>query len=291
MMKIRILTPEERNTCYGHYRNNDLFRHFLPILNEIGRHVTGVDAISLWFNAEQVLQRLRSAIGFRDTEMDFLHAEMAGENDGKTLTTLMFVVFIRLANAAENGHATTANDSICMAILRLYGNDALFLKLKEAFFRYMIGNDGKKVVIAPSDPMTQISSLDDMDHVAKEEMKAYVQKVIDLTQPLRVYLKERWEGWHALWTNICMDAELLHLLKETNPNRNDWGLNQKMICNVVGICVNHKIAEASINALNKALTPKQVSSYISQPKDFGGNNSALTKEQYEKVEAMIKNLL
>ena len=46
MMKIRILTPEERNTCYGHYRNNDLFRHFLPILNEIGRHVTGVDALA-----------------------------------------------------------------------------------------------------------------------------------------------------------------------------------------------------------------------------------------------------
>ena len=88
-----------------------------------------------------------------------------------------------------------------------------------------------------------------------------------------------------------MDTELFSLLKEINPNRNDWELNQKMICNVVGLCVNQKILETSVSSLNKALTAKQVSSYISQPKDFGGSNTVFTKEQCDKVTIMIKNQL
>ena len=290
-MKIRILNPDERRTCFGLYRNNDLFRHFMPILSEVERRVTGVDAISLWYHAEQVLQKLRSAHGYRDTEMDFLHAEMTKENDERQLTALMFIVFIRLANAAETGTSPTLNDPICIAILRLYHEDAFFLKLVEAFFKNKVGTDGKKVVISPSDPMTQNTSLDDMDEVAKAEMESYVQRVLEHTRALNIHFKDKWEGWEMLWRNICTDAELFGLLKEINPNRNDWGLNQKMICNVVGLCVNQRILDASISALNKALTTKQVSSYISQPKDFGGSNTVFTKEQCDKVASMIRERL
>lgn len=290
-MKIRILNPDERRTCFGLYRNNDLFRHFLPLLSEVERRVTGVDAISLWYHAEQVLQKLRSAHGYRDTEMDFLHAEMAKENDGRQLTALMFIVFIRLANAAETGTSATPNDPVCIAILKLYHDDAFFLKLVEAFFRNRVGNDGRKVVISPSDPMTQNTSIDDMDEVARAEMEGYVQRVLQHTRALNIHFKDKWGGWETLWRSICTDAELFGLLKETNPNRNDWELNQKMICNVVGLCVNMRIIEASISSLNKALTAKQVSSYISQPKDFGGSNTVFTKEQCDKVTALIKNQL
>lgn len=289
-MKIRILNPEERRTCFDLYRNNDLFRHFQPILSEVERRAGGVDAVSLWHNAEQVLLKLRSVHSFRDAELDFLHAEMARENEAKVLATVMFVVFIRLANAADTGTASTPNDSISIAILKLYHDDAFFLKLVEAFFRNKVGNDGKKVVITPSDPMTQPLSMDEMDGVAKAEMQLQMDKVLHLTHGLKVYFKN-WDRWEDLWKQICMDAELFNLLKEINPNRNEWELNQKMVCNVVGLCANMKILEASISSLNKALTRKQVSSYISQPKDFGGSNTVFTKEQCDKVSMMIKNLL
>lgn len=289
-MKIRILNSEERRTCFGLYRNNDLFRHFQPILSEVERQTTGVDAISLWHHAEQVLLKLRSVPSYRDAELDFLHAEMARENEAKALATVMFIVFIRLANAADTGNASTPNDPISIAILKIYHEDAFFLKLVEAFFRNKVGNDGKKVVITPSDPMTQPLSMDEMDEVAKAEMQSHMDKVLRLTHGLKVYFKD-WDRWEDLWKQICMDAELFNLLKEINPNRNDWELNQKMICNVVGLCVNMKILEASISSLNKALTPKQVSSYISQPRDFDGSNTAFTKEQCDKVTSMIKNQL
>lgn len=290
-MKIMALNSEERRTCFGLYRNNDLFRHFMPILSEVERQFTGVDAISLWHHADRVLQKLRAVQSFRDTELDFLHAEMARENDAKALATVMFVVFIRLANAADTGTSSTPNDPISIAILKLYHEDAFFLKLVEAFFRNKVGNNGKKVVIAPFDPMTQALSMDEVDEVAKSEMEGYVKRVTELTQGLMIHFKEKWNGWELLWRNICMDTELFTLLKEINPNRNDWELNQKMICNVVGLCVNQKILETSVSSLNKALTAKQVSSYISQPKDFGGSNTVFTKEQCDKVTIMIKNQL
>jgi len=290
-MKIRILNSEERRTCFGLYRNNDLFRYFQPILSEVERQTTGVDAISLWHHAEQVLLKLRSVHSYRDAELDFLHAEMARENEAKALATVMFIVFIRLANTADTGTASTPNDPISIAILKIYHEDAFFLKLVKAFFKNKVGNDGKKVIITPSDPMTVPLAMDEMDEVTQAEMEGYVKRVTELTQGLSIHFKEKWEGWQLLWRNICMDAELFSLLKEIHPNRNDWGLNQKMICNVVGLCVNMKILEASISSLNKALTPKQVSSYISQPKDFGGSNTALSKEQCDKVTSMIKNQL
>ena len=113
-----------------------------------------------------------------------------------------------------------------------------------------------------------------------------------LTKGLNTYLKNDWKGWQALWKGICWDAELFNLLKEINPNKNEWGLNQKMICNVVGMCQTERIIEATISALSNALTPtKRLNSYISNFKNFGGSDTALTKEQYNKIVSIIRNVL
>ena len=291
-MDIKNLNDDERRTCHNHFRKNDLFRHWLPILSEI-ESITNMDAISIWYNADMILKNLRACTEYRDEELNFIHSEFARKQKKELVSAIMAVVLTRLVNATEEGHEDEdiPNDLISNAILKKHLEDTLFNKIMYVFFKRDIGNDGKKVVIIPSDPMTQNTSLDDMDDVTKEEIETYIKKILDLTKPLSIYFKEKWKDWQTLWTNICVDAELMNLLKEINPNRNNWNLNQKMICNVVGICVNCNIIKASINALNKALTTKQVSSYISQPKDFDGSNSAFTKEQYEKVEKIIKNLL
>lgn len=291
-MKIKNLNDDERRTCHNHFRKNDLFRHWHPILSEI-ESITNMDAISVWYNADMILKNLRACTEYRDEELNFIHSEIARKQKKELVSAIMAVVLTRLMNATEEGHEDEdiPNDLISNAILKKHLEDTLFNKIMYVFFKRDIGNDGKKVVIIPSDPMTQNTSLDDMDDMTKEEIETYIKKILNLTKPLSIYFKEKWEGWQTLWTNICVDAELMNLLKEINPNRNNWELNQKMICNVVGICVNCNIIKVSINALNKALTTKQVSSYISQPKDFDGSNSAFTKEQYEKVEKIIKKLL
>ena len=290
-MEIKRLGEEERRTCHNHFRKNDLFRHWHPILSEV-ESVTDADAVSVWYNADVVLKNLRACVEYRDEELNFIHSEIDRKQKKEFVSVMMAVVLTRLMNATEEGHEDEdiPNDVICNAILKKHHDDVFFDRIMRVFFRRNIGNDGRKVVITPSDPMTQNTSLDDMDDVAKEETNAYIKRVLELTRPLNLHLNGKWEEWQTLWTEICTDVELLNLLKKVSPNRNEWDMNQKMICNVVGMCVNGKMIEASINTLNNALTTKQVSSYIRNPKDFGGSDSAFTRAQHDKVEAMMRNL-
>lgn len=289
-MELKILNAEERRTCHNHFRKNDLFRHWHPILSEAEGSMMDMDAISVWYNADRVLKHLRACVDYRDEELNFIHSEICRNNKKENVSAIMAVVLTRLMNATQEGHEEEdiPNDVICKAILKKHHTDIFFERLIAVFFRRNIGNDGHKVVIKQTDPMTQETTFDDMDEASKSEMLGYIEKVMELTQGLNLYMKDNWENWKLLWTDICMDVELLNLLKVSNPNRNDWGLNQKMICNVVGLCLNEGKMEASINSLNKALTQKQVSSYISQPRDFDGSNSAFNKEQCDKVLAIIK---
>lgn len=288
-MKIKILSDEERSKCHAHFRTNDLFRHWMPILSEIEENITGVDATSIWYNADKILVNLRSCQEYRDEEVEFIHSEISRKQKKEVVSTIMAVVLTRLMNATQEGHEEEfiPNDAMSNAILKKHYDDAFFGKLMEVFLKRNRGNDGKKVVITPSDPMTQNTSLDDMDDVAKKEMEWKINKVMELTQGLNVYFKD-WEKWKELWECICMDAELSTLLEKVSPNRNDWDMNQKMICNVAGMYAGQLKLDVPTTQINNALSTKNLSSYISQPKDFGGSNSALNHEQYNRIIAMMK---
>lgn len=285
---IKILTNEERRTCHNLFRKNDLFRHWHPILSDI-EGITGIDATSVWYNADVILRNLRACIEYRDDEMNFIHSEFEREHKKEAVSAIMAVVLTRLMNATEEGHEEEriANDVICNALLKLHCEDTFFDRIMNVFFKRNIGNDGNKVVITPSDPMTQNTSLDDMDEVAKGEIEAKINRVMELTQGLNVYFKD-WEKWRNLWKSICTDAELETLLDKISPNKNSYGINLKMICNVVGMYVSQLKIDVPVLKINNAISNKNLSSYISQPKDFGGSNSALTSEQYIRIIAMME---
>lgn len=288
-MKIKILNDEERRNCHHLFRNNDLFRHWHPILSEIERNFTKMDAISVWYNADVVLRHLRSVTEFRDEKLIFIHSEISRNNTKEVVSTIMAVVLTRLINATEEGHEEEdiPNDLICNAILKNHLEDVFFDKMMNVFFKRNIGNDGKKVVITPSDPMTQNTLLDDMDDVAKKEMKVYIDKVMEKTEGLKLYFKD-WDEWEMLWKNICLDAELLALLKNISPRGTDCGFNQKMVCNVIGMYVGAKSSDISITSINNALGTKNLRKYISNHCAHKSDSSPLSKEQHDKILKMIK---
>ena len=285
---MKILTDEERSSCHSQFRKNDLFRHWMPILSELENNVTHLDAISLWYNANEVLQKIRTEERYRDEMIVFIHSEMARKDNAPCLTCIMAIVITCLMNAAEEGHEEEdiPNDAICIAIMRIYKKDKLFDALITEFFRRKIGNDGKRVVITPSDPMTQNISLDDMDDVAKREVESYRDKVLELTKGLKVYFTN-WDSWQELWTQICMDAELVNLLKKIEPRNNEWGLNQKMICNVIGIFLEVCQISTPKSTINNTLSSKNLSSYISNYRD-DGSNASINKEQYNKIKSLTQ---
>ena len=288
-MNVKILSEEERKSCLGLYRKNDLFRQWMPILLEIETNITHIDAISVWYNAEAILRDLRTCVEFRDNEVVFIDSEITRKVKKEAVSAIMAVVLMRLMNATKEGHEEDfePNDAMCNAIIKKHFNDDFFHKLIEVFFNRNIGNDGKKVVIKPHDPMTQNTSLDDMDDVAKEEVNAYKTKVIELTQGLKTHFNN-WDEWEYLWNAICLDAELLSLLKEKSPRKNSWGINQKMVCNVIGMYAEAKLINIPKMSLSNALSGKNMRNYISNHCNYNTTDTPLSKEQHEKIEKMIQ---
>ena len=286
-MEIKILNAEERRTCHKLFRTNDLFRQWHPILTEV-EYVIHMDAISVWYNADMVLRHLRACIDYRDEELNFVHSEIARTIKGTSLSAIMAVVLTHLMNATEEGHEEEdiPNDRISMAILKKHHEDSFFCMLMNVFFKRDIGNDGKKVVITPSDPMTQNTSLDDMDDEAKKEVNAYKDKVMEVTKGLKVYFKD-WNDWEKLWENICLDVELLNLLQVKTLRGNNEAFNLKMVYNVVGMYANVKANGVSISLLNRALRGNNLRSYISNHRAYGTSDSALSKEQHAKIQKLI----
>lgn len=84
---------------------------------------------------------------------------------------------------------------MCVAIDRLLQNHPYYAMLMDAFFSRDIGNDGKKVVIKPADPMSDALILESMDEKAKQDMESMKNRVLELTQGLKVYFKNNWDTW------------------------------------------------------------------------------------------------
>lgn len=303
---VKQLTTEEQRSLHHRYKQSDLYRQWLPILAMLQRDYGEMDGITLWYLAERQIVRLRSEVSFREQEISPIYNELlddckvfsirgkadlerSDEHARRSATTIMCIVLTMLMNAVEKGHEEEPfdNEPMCMAIMDVLSKDQYFKRLMKLFFERKTGYDGQKVVIMPKDPMLEKSSLDDMDETAQSEVKAMVATIIERTQGLQPLFKEQWGKWPAIWNAICLDTELMEMLKETNPRGNEWEMNMKMVLNVIGLFKLMTKVNVSDKSINDRLSEKNLRTYIAQHADFGGTNSAFTREQYERVKAII----
>ena len=305
----RQLSNEEQQQLHHQYRKNDLFRHLSPILCQLELEQQELDVITIWWESEKLLQQLRQEQEARDEMIPYLFKNLIVElktivQDGKatiirtdeqaelSAVTVMCVLITRLMNAVEQGHEEEyfGNLPMCVAIANILRNHPHFQLLMERFLKRRLGNDGKKIVITPSDPMNMEKQLEDMDEAARKEVEETKQRILELTKRLKPYFGDAWSEWETLIFKVCMDIPLLNLMKQVIPSNNEWKINQRMICNLVGIFRQKKEITASVNSINKALSEKQLSSYLRNHADYGGNDSCLTKEQHKQIEGFIDNV-
>ena len=301
MVLFQTLNEEEMLLLRGRYSNNDLFRHWSPVLCEMERAYGCRDAISLWACAEQCLNRLRSVSRHRETEIDYILRELLKETDVTTAVTVMFIVLIRLMNAVKVGQedAFFDNEPMCIAIMRIMRTNEtykpIFSTIEKLFFGRKIGFDLKPVVIQPSDPMHETLTLDDMAEEAREDMEEVIENVIKHTEPLQIYWgEEAFARWRKLWNDICLDAKLFTLLKRTEPRKSAWGLNEKMVCNVIGIFNSKLEKPENVVKINNCLVPaKNRRNYISNTRFTPDTNCAFNKQEdlYSSVMTIIENNL
>lgn len=303
---IKILSDADQRTFHHRYRNSDLFRQWSGILCKLEREAKEIDAITLWYYADKCLERLREIKQYRDDEIPFIFRDLIKEcgaivRDGEIINrhpdkaersaiTIMCIMLTSLMNAVERGHEAEDfdNKAMCVAIDRLLYRNSYYESLMEEFFNRKIGNDGKKVVIKPCDPMNEASIIENMDETAKQEMEKMKNKVLNITNGLRVYFKNDWDAWISVWGDICLDTELMQLLSTIDPKDNKWQLNEKMICNVIGMFLEKFEYKKHVSKVNNVLAPeKNRRDYISNHGKNGGSSAVFSEEQHSKVESII----
>lgn len=298
---MRLLSPTDRNTLHHRYVQSDLYRQWAPILSMLQRKFDEADPASLWYVVERQIVRLRGVQSFREQDIATIYSELLSDcqkfdesprtkkQAQRTASTVMCIVLTMLMNAVEKGHEEERfdNEPMCMAVLDIFVSDTYFQSLMNLFFKRNTGYDGQKVVIAPGDPMLEKTLYESMDDVAKEEIGQMVKTVVSHTQGLATVFKSNWTHWEPLWKDILADTQMLLMIKNVEPQRNDWGFNQKMVCNVVGMFRDKIGLSDSIKALNDAICNKNVRSYISNHADYDGSDSVFSREQHDIIFQLI----
>ena len=303
---MELLTKDEQHTLHHRYKQNDLYRQWSPILSMLQRKYGEADVETLWYIAEQQIVRLRGEQSFREQEIAPIYSDLltdcqkfdgtsrTKEQARKTATTVMCVMLTMLMNAVEKGHEdeSFSNEPMCLAIIDTLIDDAFFQGLMTLFFKRNTGYDGQKVVITPSDPMLVNTLTESMDEVAREETKLMVHAVISHTKGLKAMLKDYWNVWEPLWKDILADNQFMLKMKSEEPNGTDWGINQKMVFNVVGIFKDRAKLTDSIASFNNAMSSINRRTYISNHANYGTPDCVFSREQHNTIIQLIdKHLL
>lgn len=299
---MKQLTLSEQHTLHHRFKLNDLYRQWLPILAMLQREYSEADAQTLWHAAEQQIVRLRGELAFREQEIAPIYNELLAdcgkfdetprsrEQAQHSATTIMCIMLTMLMNAVEEGHEdkTFDNEPMCMAVLDIFSKDTYFQSLMNLFFKRNMGYDGQKVIIAPSDPMLEKTMFEGMDEVAQDEIKQMVNKVLSHTQGLQAQLGEFWSAWEPLWCDIIADTQFHLLMRKKEPRGTGWDINEKMVCNVVGLVKDKIKLEATYQALNAALSKNSRRSYLSNIADYEGTDCVFNREQSDRIRQLIE---
>ena len=307
---IKKVNEVDAQALHNQYRANDLFRQWSPVLAKLERAEGGLDAVSYWFLAGQMLCKLRQIQTHREEEIPHLYNRLLREfceidmGGGSKMTctpaqdrlfagAVMGIIYTSLMNAVAKGHEKDdfANAPICVAILDTMQNNSYFTALLDKFFGRKKGFDGKEVIITSYDPMTLTTSLDDLTEDSQKEVEAMNKRLIGHTKGVKAVIgAEQWGCWERLCLKICLDGELRMHLKNIDPRRNEWDMNQKMVCNVLGLFLTEKQTPNSLSSINRAISSKNLRVYISEHRAFGESACVLTREQHERIRQMLHEM-
>lgn len=304
---IKLLTRDEQDLQHHRLRNSDLFRHWSPLLSRMEWERHELDTMTLCREAERIIEKLRLEKEHRDEMVVYLFKqlledmeEIEDEHGNKlrrskpeaecSAVTVMAMVLTSLMNAVEKGHEeeTFDNEAVCVAIMYLLRNHPHFKYLFLDFFHRTKDASGREVVFTPADPMNTEAVLRQMDEEEKERIVTMQNKLLEHTASLKPLFNMHWDSWVQLCKKICVYKEYLDKLYEVVPSNNEWQMNQKMVCNLVGMFREQKKMTISVNSIDVLIANKKVASYIRNHADYKGSDSVLSRVQHDEIEKLIQ---
>lgn len=148
------MTAYEKRNLFDRYKQDALFRQWLPTLGVLSRAGHGGE-VEVWHEVERMLRLLGREPEWREAEVEFLYTELCERYPSAPVfrAAVMAVLFTCLADATpaadrvhENPHAP-----VCVAICAMMDGEKRFHALLDAFFRRTKDNRGRRVVLPVTD--------------------------------------------------------------------------------------------------------------------------------------------
>lgn len=295
-----ILTEAQEKEPRDAYREEPLFRALSGMLSHQRlKKSIRISATAVWHLTMQIYDELNRYDSYQSLEISRIHCELREQFETlypddeplarRTATTVLFVLLLQLAKADP-----TDTDPTIRALQRAVAIE--LTQTEREIYRYTLelrrqldqcrtNDSGQPVTVEPKCYLAQRPT---------DEAQRMAERILRLTEPLRKSLRISWATYEKLWQRICADRELLKKLTEVSPHNNPWGLNMKLVLNVVGMLkatpcsAKHNIIDASTRALANSLGVPNKRRHIDNPQPDGrGSQSALTPPLYARVKALI----
>ena len=295
-----ILTEAQEKELRDAYREEPLFRALSGMLSHQRlKKSIRISDTAVWHLTMGIYDELNRYDSYQSLEISRIHCELRERfeaqypNDEplahRTATTVLFVLLLQLAKADPSD-----TDPTIRALQRAVAVE--LTQTERETYRYTL-ELRRQLDQCRTDNLLQPVTVEPKSYLAQrptDEAQRMAERVLRLTEPLRESLRINWATYETLWQRICADRELLQKLTVVSPRNNPWGLNMKLVLNVIGMLkatpcsARSNIIDASTRALADSLGVPNKRSYIDNPQPNGrGSQSALTPPLYARVEALI----
>ena len=220
------MTAYERRNLFDRYKQDALFRQWLPTLGVLARAGHGGE-VEVWHEVERMLRLLGREPEWREAEVEFLYTELCERYPSAPVfrVAVMAVLFTCLADATpaadrvhENPHAP-----VCVAICVMMGGERRFHALLDAFFRRTKDNRGRRVVLPVTDYLAGADgggTVEPEDGPKKAEIGVEAVKAEETVDVEAVKVEEA-VGVETLRPEETVDVEMLDNLVINALERDD----------------------------------------------------------------------
>lgn len=312
---------EKLDSLRARYRGDDLFRTWTRALCIIEEKFDELNAVEIWNETEEIRLKLLEIKEHRSNEVEFLFGKLKErhsvwinyankrvirkkEDANRTAIIILTVLFSQFADSApdeeDDAYERNPNKGLCNALaykLMKPEHREFTTKLLNVFKRWRYDFEGNKIVLPITDYMNIKSPMELMDEEARHEIESIVNEIVENTKGIKRLLNIDWDLYRDIWKQICSMNDILPMINEKRPRsqNNEWGKNLTFVANVIGILreINigdKKVINDSVQNISDSLGTN-LRTYISNHKDFNSTNTALTKEQHQKIENIIVSMI
>lgn len=295
------LSREERADLRNRYRDDKLYKAWSHPLMELERELHQPAPEEIWHLTEKLHVRLRELGEDAPYEIDYVFRDlyeplMGGDvTKGDAMFTAVVVSTVLLSQmcAARPHIGPNPNQACCRALARILTQD-LYLPVCGTLFDMLkqerIDLNGKKVIVPVTNYLDEAESSKTLSASTRKEIDTLVTDIMTKTKPLGQMMFVDEEQVRQLWVKILSMPDMLTRVKQVSPNKNTWGMNMKMVANVIGMLMLYRKMEDNALKASKQVGMSNARNYMNNHADFETNGSAFTKDEHKKVVEMVKSL-